>query len=247
MGKKIKYTIRLLISKSWSKTFGSSKKSAPAGLNETSPLLPSSSVPVDSSQPPPSTRISPLKYQRASISQVITLQSSLNLIEYTIISCHLITYDQLLPIFMHNPPAKPSLAVDSLSLKFTGGFGLDSSSIGTIYTLQAILTCIGQFLIYPPTAKRYGVLKCLKACVMIFPIIYFITPFTALVPSGIYQQTIMFIILLVKNLGFLISFPSSMILLTNSARSVAVLGTLNGLAGMILFVVSFRVFNFLCG
>ncbi len=87
-----------------------------------------------------------------------------------------------------------------------------------------------QFLIFPPVARRFGVLNCLKVCTLIFPFVYIVTPFTALLPTPITQQTAMFAIMLLKCWGVIFAFPCSTILLTNSAVSLRILGTLNGVA-----------------
>ena len=87
-----------------------------------------------------------------------------------------------------------------------------------------------QFIIFPPAARRFGILKCFKACSVTFPIIYVLTPFTALLPSVGTQQAAMVVLMLVKCWAAIFGFPSSTIMLTNSAVSLRVLGTLNGVA-----------------
>lgn len=86
-----------------------------------------------------------------------------------------------------------------------------------------------QFLVFPIAAKRYGVLNCLKAMILVFPVIYFVTPFTALVPESLRHVTI-FLLMLSKLAASIFGFPCITILLTNSATSLTVLGTLNGVA-----------------
>lgn len=84
-----------------------------------------------------------------------------------------------------------------------------------------------QFLLFPTAAKRYGVLKCMKVVAMVFPVLYLVTPFTALVPGPLRNFTV-FLLLLSKLAGSIFGFPCLTILLTNSAASLSVLGTLNG-------------------
>lgn len=84
-----------------------------------------------------------------------------------------------------------------------------------------------QFIVFPTAAKRYGVLNCLKVVSLIFPVLYFLTPFTALVPTSLRQVTI-FLLMLAKLSASIFCFPCTTILLTNSASSLSVLGTLNG-------------------
>ena len=141
-------------------------------------------------------------------------------------------YDQLLPVFMHHPNS-PQRSLDPnsrLPFKFSGGFGIDSDRIGFIFTLYGVAGTIVQFLIFPPLARHYGILNSLKVVTVIFPLVYVATPFTALLPDPFTQQIVMFVIMLLKCLATIFAFPCTTILLTNSAVSLRVLGTLNGVA-----------------
>lgn len=84
-----------------------------------------------------------------------------------------------------------------------------------------------QFLLFPTAAKRYGVLACMRVVALIFPFLYLATPFTALVPGAL-RNVAIFLLLLLKLAGSIFGFPCLTILLTNSATSLSVLGTLNG-------------------
>lgn len=98
------------------------------------------------------------------------------------------------------------------------------------FTMYGICGCFIQFLVFPPTARYFGVLKCFKACAVTFPFICFLTPYTALIQDSTHQQAAMFSIMVVKCFTVIFAFPCSIILLTNSAVSLRVLGTLNGVA-----------------
>ena len=58
---------------------------------------------------------------------VFTPQSNINLLAYSILACHSVAYDQLLPVFLHLPPNHEPRSASGfpLMLKFSGGFGLD--------------------------------------------------------------------------------------------------------------------------
>lgn len=96
--------------------------------------------------------------------------------------------------------------------------------------MYGIIGCFIQFLVFPPTARRFGVLNCFKCCAVAFPLICFATPYTALIVSESRQQAAMFGIMIVKSFAVIFAFPCSVILLTNSAVSLRILGTLNGFA-----------------
>ncbi|KAI0998854.1 hypothetical protein K3495_g9343 [Podosphaera aphanis] len=168
--------------------------------------------------------------KKTSLSQIFTRQSSLNLLCYSILAMHSVAYDQLLPIFMHTPTTPLTRPLSLLPIKFTGGFGLDSSRIGTIFTIYGIFGGFVQFLVFPPAARRFGVRNCFRGCSIIFPIIYLVTPYTALIQSSVRQQVVALIIMIFKCVAVIFSFPCSIIMLTNSADNINILGTLNGFA-----------------
>ena len=70
-----------------------------------------------------------------SIKEVFTRQSAINLVAYTLLAFHAVTFDQLLTVFMHQPRLDPNSPNISLPFKFTGGFGIDSDRIGTMFSL----------------------------------------------------------------------------------------------------------------
>ena len=164
--------------------------------------------------------------------EVFSRQSNLNLLTYSLLALHSIAYDQLLPVFMHYPPQtnRSSDPNVHLPLKFYGGFGIDSDRIGLLFVLYAVVGMFFQFVAFPPLARHFGVLPCLKAVTAMFPIIYMITPFTALFPTTSSQQIALFAVMVFKCWAAIISFPCTTILLTNSAVSLRVLGTLNGVS-----------------
>ncbi|TVY13525.1 putative membrane protein [Lachnellula arida] len=161
--------------------------------------------------------------------EVFTRQSVINLIAYTLLALHSVAYDQLLPIFMH-AKKQPHDANTQLPFKFTGGFGINHARIGVLFTAYGFVGCFIQFLVFPPTARRFGVLNCFKGCAVAFPLVCFVTPYTALIQSSALQQAAMFGIMVVKSFAVIFAFPCSIILLTNSAVSLRILGTLNGVA-----------------
>ncbi len=87
-----------------------------------------------------------------------------------------------------------------------------------------------QFLIFPPVARYYGVLPCLRAVTLAYPIIYLLTPFAVLFPTPMAQQVAILVSMLAKAFAGVFAFPCTTIMLTNSATSLRLLGTLNGVA-----------------
>ena len=141
-------------------------------------------------------------------------------------------------------PASPKFSVP-VPFRFIGGFALSSNSIGLIFALYACLGMATQLSIFPWLALRKGTLWNLKLVSCLFPIIYLLTPFTAYLggydssckksscaspPNRTGQIAGMVVLQSVKAYASTFAFPCTTILLTNSASSLRILGTLNGIA-----------------
>jgi hypothetical protein len=96
-----------------------------------------------------------------------------------------------------------------------------------MYMLVGIVGMVLQFVVFPPIAKRYGILNCLKVVALFFPVVYVITPFSVLLPQSL-RYVAAFFLIMGKMAAGIFAFPCCTILLTNSASSLTVLGTLNG-------------------
>ncbi|KAK6496861.1 hypothetical protein TWF481_001845 [Arthrobotrys musiformis] len=162
-------------------------------------------------------------------SQVLTRQSIYNILVYFLIAIHVVSYDSILPVFFST---QPTTAKDPIRLPFhiPGGFGLTTAQIGLIYSVNAIVTMLLQFLLYPPIARHYGSVKLLAVSAAVYPFIYFVTPYTLPITSKTWLYASWSIIILLKSITGVFAFTSSTILITNTASSIRVLGTLNGFA-----------------
>jgi hypothetical protein len=168
--------------------------------------------------------------KRPKYKDVLTKQTVLNLVVYTLLAMHSIAFDQLLPVFMHHPRHGRDIIKDRPPFSFNKGFGIDSGRIGLMFTLYGVVGIFYQFVIFPPLARHYGVLNCLRAVLVVMPIVYLLAPFSTLMPSVLSAEIALFCLWLVKGLCSTFAFPCSTILLTNSAPSLKVLGTINGIA-----------------
>ncbi|MCJ1465005.1 hypothetical protein MMC07_003620 [Pseudocyphellaria aurata] len=182
---------------------------------------------------------------RPTYREVLTYQTSMNLLTFTFLATHDIAFEQLLTVFMHYPRLENGISNPNvhLPLKFSGGFGINlfrgfdltsalhqADRIGLLFTLYGICGMVSQFFVFPTVVGLFGLLPTLKFTGILFPICYFLTPFTALFPTPLTQQFAIFLILAVHNGAALVAFAGSTIMLTNSANSLRVLGTLNGIA-----------------
>jgi hypothetical protein len=103
-----------------------------------------------------------IKTEPTSYAEIFTRQTSINLLSYTFLALHAVAYDQVLPVFLNYPRINPDDPNVHLPFKFTGGFGLSSDKIGTIYTIYGIACGIVQFFLFPPLCARFGVLNCYR-------------------------------------------------------------------------------------
>ncbi|KAJ5586928.1 permease of the major facilitator superfamily [Penicillium hispanicum] len=197
---------------------------------------------------PPAQKKKSKPAKRPSWSEVFTPQSKLILVAYTLMSGLGMAFDSVFPVFLHYPEQDFHNNPDvQLPFKFASGFGIgrssrslisvkpyidisitiDAQTIGLFYTIIGIAGMIIQFLFFPVVAKRFGILNCFKAAAIAMPVIFFLTPFTTLVPGALRIPSVLLIMLL--KLGTTVfGIPCCTILLTNSASSMNVLGTLNG-------------------
>ncbi|KAK6338713.1 hypothetical protein TWF696_009525 [Orbilia brochopaga] len=173
-------------------------------------------------------------------SSVLTQQSIYNISIYFFIAIHTVSYDSILPVFFSTTPPQdltPTPTISSSSTSWSlfhipGGFGLSTSQIGLIYSAHAVVAMLLQFYLYPPIARYFGSVRLLTFSAAIYPFIYVLTPYT--LPLAQYSVRACFAgwtaIILLKSITGVFAFTSSTILITNTATSIRVLGTLNGFA-----------------
>jgi hypothetical protein len=188
----------------------------------TAPLLPTRSNP----------RRVPTSRAKPSMSEVFTKQTSIGLIAYTFMALHSVAYDQVLPVFLNLPAHEQTPENSKLPFQFTGGFGLSSDRIGTIFAVYGITCGLVQFLAFPPLCTRIGALNCFRLCTIMSPFIYFLTPYSVCFSSSGARYASLIILMIFKAFASIIGFPCITILLTNSASDLRILGTLNGFATM---------------
>ncbi|KAF8462540.1 major facilitator superfamily domain-containing protein [Kalaharituber pfeilii] len=143
--------------------------------------------------------------------EAFTFQSTLNIFVYTFLALHSVAYDQILPVYM-----------SFSGLEIFRGFGMNSAEIGAIFSAFGILAMINQFF-------RYGAGACLRLCLTMYPIINILSPFAIVVRED-YQRFYLYTLIFIKQITGVFAFPCIIIMLTNSAPSLRVLGTLNGVA-----------------
>ncbi|KAL8971088.1 MAG: hypothetical protein Q9183_001218 [Haloplaca sp. 2 TL-2023] len=137
------------------------------------------------------------------------------------------SFDQLMPVFLSS---KVSREPASLPFQFTGGFGMSSKDEGVLMVAQGFYAMFAQAVMFPFLARRFGCLNIFRFAVILWPLLYFLVPYTVLLPPDYHMIGICFC-LAWRTTAQALTFPPNNIMLTNSAPSMLVLGAINGVAG----------------
>lgn len=98
-----------------------------------------------------------------SVREIFTRQVTVTMVAYTFLALHSVAFDQVLPVFLNYPRQVPNEDNTHLPFHFSGGFGLNSNRIGTIFTVYGVACGLIQFFLFPPICSRFGALNCFKA------------------------------------------------------------------------------------
>lgn len=195
---------------------------------EGSPNLPST--------PSPEPQISSLDLNDTSIAtkskpaatKAFTRQVVLNIVGYGILAYHTMTFDSMFPTFLSANPDEHRENW-ALPFKFVSGYSLDTKQIGVILSIQGIYSMIATVFIFPIVVRRLGALGLFRLISISYPILHFTTPYLALLPESLRMVGIYGLVIW-KCTFATMAYPSNAILLTNSAPSLLILGTINGVA-----------------
>lgn len=137
------------------------------------------------------------------------------------------TFDQMMPVFLSTPDGDH--AMRDLPFKFVGGFGLPTKQVGVILSMQGLYSMLAQIFLFPIVVRRLGELKTFRLICMSYPVLYFTTPYLVLLPDSL-RLVGVYGVLIWKITFAVLAYPANAILLTNSAPSLLLLGTINGVA-----------------
>lgn len=98
-----------------------------------------------------------------SMKEIFTPQVTITIVAYTFLALHSVAFDQILPAFLDYPRQVPNDENTHLPFHFSGGFGLNSSEIGKIFTVYGLACGIIQIFLFPPICNKYGALNLFKA------------------------------------------------------------------------------------
>lgn len=131
-----------------------------------------------------------------------------------------------MPVFLSTPKSEDQ---PILPLKFTGGLGLPTKTIGFMLAVQGVYSMIAQLWLFPFVVKHFGTLRTFRFVLLAWPPLYLAVPYLILLPAKL-QMPAVYVALISKITFHVIAFPATAILLANSAPTSKVLGSINGAA-----------------
>ncbi|RAH76409.1 permease of the major facilitator superfamily [Aspergillus japonicus CBS 114.51] len=160
---------------------------------------------------------------------VFTWQVTMLVLALAIFTYHSMTYDHLLPIFLQDKRAVDVNSLTTPALRFPGGVGLSTQSVGLIMSCDGLIALFIQSLVFPVLAHYLGVWRLFVFVTIMHPLAYFMVPFLIYVPQD-FIFTGIFGCLAVRNVLSIIDYPVLLILIKQVSPSGSVLGKINGLA-----------------
>ena len=142
----------------------------------------------------------------------------------------------LLPDVSSLPSKDEGLAVRS-AFKFASGLAFPPPTIGFAMAIIGFIGVALQFLLYPYANARYGLMRCFRGSLFLFPLAYYLAPYIALLPSntpspqpasGSAVWLGISAVLFLQVAARTFALPASIILLNNSSPHPSVLATIHG-------------------
>lgn len=133
--------------------------------------------------------------------------------------------------------ARSAVAARS-AFKFASGLAFPPPTIGFAMAIIGFIGVALQFLLYPWANSRFGLMRCFRGALFLFPAAYYLAPYIALLPSatpppepssGLAVWTGISFVVLLQVAARTFAMPASIILLNNSSPHPSVLATIHGI------------------
>jgi MFS family permease len=183
--------------------------------------------------------------QRLSFRRIWTPNVLWTLLSIAIFDFHMGAFSNLWILFLATPrafvptdaPADFTAAPRS-AFKFASGLAFPPPTIGFAMAIIGFIGVALQFLLYPWANARFGLMRCFRGSLILFPAAYFLAPYIALIPStskapdpasGASVWLGISFVLFLQVAARTFALPATIILLNNSSPHPSVLGTIHGL------------------
>lgn len=138
------------------------------------------------------------------------------------------TFDAMLPTLLSTKKPENGSPWE-LPFKFVSGYGLTTRDIGVVLSIQGVYSMIATVFLFPIVVRRLGALGLFRTITLSYPLLYIVTPYMVLLPES-FRMAGVYVLVIWKCTFATMAYPSNAILLTNSAPSLLMLGTINGVA-----------------
>ncbi|PBP24799.1 major facilitator superfamily transporter [Diplocarpon rosae] len=213
-----------------------SQDEQPPGYRTTegSPKLPSTPAAepqeaLDLNAPTATPHVLTPRAPKPAASKAFTRQVVMNIVGYGILAYHTMTFDAMLPTMLSTTAPDGGRDLWRLPFKFVGGYGLDTKAIGVILSVQGLYSMLATLFLFPLIVRRLGALGLFRLIAVTYPVLYLTTPYLVLLPAALRTPGI-YAVVIWKCTFSTMAYPANAILLTNSAPSLLMLGTINGVA-----------------
>jgi len=148
-------------------------------------------------------------------------------VSYGFMALHTICFDQIFPAFLAT-----SAAESKMPFKLNGGLNMSSATVASFISASGILSIALMITIFPPVDTYFGSLPCMRASLVLYPIIYALLPDLAALPDTPAWIRLGCVALLLgaKTLASVFAFNDNAILLNVVTPSPNALGLINGVA-----------------
>lgn len=138
-----------------------------------------------------------------------------------LLSFHTIVFSEFLPVFLAGTAMPEKL---KFPWKIVGGFGYDSSSIGTLLSTTGLIGSLNIMIMFPWLDRKFSTTTNFAAASLVFPIIYVTLPFlvftlpgySTLFPEG-FTQVAIYVLCFVNAIAVSLGFPNMLMLVHRSS------------------------------
>jgi MFS family permease len=173
---------------------------------------------------------------RLPFSKIWTQNVLWTLLSVAIFDLHMGAFAGLWIIFL-STARRVDHAPSPSAVHFTGGLSFSPSLLGSSLAILGIVGLALQILLYPRANARFGLMRCFRCSLLLFPVAYFLAPYLALLPSataapqpasGVLVWLGISLVLTLQVSARTFALPASIILVNNASPHPSVLGTIHG-------------------
>lgn len=188
-------------------------------------------------------KMTPRQAPRLAFRRIWTPNVLWTLLSIAIFDFHMGAFANLWILFLATPrqfnPQGDDAALEPRSaFKFASGLAFPPPTIGFAMAIIGFIGVTLQFLLYPWANARFGLMRCFRMSLFLFPMAYYLAPYLALLPSvsappapasgATIWMGISFVVFL-QVAARTFALPASIILLNNSSPHPSVLATIHGI------------------